>query len=559
MITIQDWIAVIPEEDKHIAFVGEHQAVTRTFLLTGKDWRTYEEWGFHLDMAFDLSSVTSRAERNLETTQVSTTENVSDTVVKTTGNTTKEKYTVTEVEVDCMDKTDIATLKKRVVEDGIQLTWTVLRQHTQLPGKLKATLRALGHDGEIKKSDLMVFEVEPAVVAEAAADIPQSEFEAMEEHMDEMLTAVLRNTITVEGALEKVESAMVTLEDTEAHIDDVYNQIDTLHYEAYGYKNRAEEYANTARKEAERVLTDWPTADEGFDLTYGNNRLNPHQVVHNKGQLANGLVGNDSTKQLSLTGYIQVQEGEVLSYQRTDPDTGERVYGSLYAVCLFDENKAVNFEANQYQANEDGRLHEITIPAGVSYVRLTLHYLDTAVDPAIAPCHALIPYEAFCVERKLKATAYDATRLDTAAQPVRYTEQTLTEEQKAQARANIGVAEPLTVDSDLNIDSLNPVQNRVVAGRINVIDQAIDTSLQEIDQLRQNTQYAISTAVNLGQKTEKMETSLNQIGTLAQQVNTRAAFLEERITALETTMGEVDVALDHILTLQETLIGGACV
>ena len=41
MITIQDWFATIPEEDKHIAFVGEHQSVTRKFLLTGSNWQTY--------------------------------------------------------------------------------------------------------------------------------------------------------------------------------------------------------------------------------------------------------------------------------------------------------------------------------------------------------------------------------------------------------------------------------------------------------------------------------------------------------------------------------------
>ena len=535
MITIQDWIAVIPEEEKHIAFVGEHQAVTRTFLLTGKDWKIYEDWGFHLDMAFDLSSVTNRAERKLETTQVSTTENVSDTVIKTTGNTTKESYTVAEVEVDCTDKTDIATLKKKILSNGVQLTWTVLRQHTQLPGKLKATLRALGPDGQVKKSDLMVFEVEPAVVAEAAADIPQSEFEAMEERMDEMLSEVFKNTQAVEHYYGKMESAVERMEDTEAHIDTVYDQIDTLHTEAYDCRNRAEESANTARKEAERVLTDWPSADEGFDLTYGNNCLNPHQVVQNKGQLANGLVGNDSSKNLSLTGYIQVKEGDVLSYQRTDPDTGARVYGSLYAVCLFDENKAVNFEANQFKANEDGRLHEITVPAGVSYVRFTLHDLDTAVDPAIAPCHALIPYEVFRAQRKLKAAAYDVERLDTVAQPVRYVAQTLTEEQKAQARANIGALHAV-VDDRLDGNSTNPVQNRVVMSVYNSLNDAVLTLKSNVEKQADDIKYVTTSMVGLGQDMEA---------------------LEDRTTALETAVMEVDVALEYILALQEELMGGA--
>lgn len=406
MITIQDWLATIPEEDKHLAFVGEHQTVHRTFFLTGSDWKTYEEWGFHLDMAFDLSTVTSRAQRQLESTQVNTTENVSETQVKTNGSTTKETYTVTEVEVDCADKTDIASLKKKVLADGIQLTWTVLRQHTQLPGKLRATLRALGPDGQVKKSDLMVFEVEPAVVAQSAADIPQSELEAMEEHMDEMLNSVLLNAQSVEMWAEDVRLVLQTAQE-------VKNSVNTA-------RELAVQAANNAKQEVERVLAEWQTNDQGFDLEWGTNLLDPSQVLHNKGQLANGLVGNDSSLNLSLTGYIPVSEGDVLSYQRTDPDTGERIYGSLYAVCLFDQNKTVNFEANNYKANEDGRLHEITIPAGVGYVRLTLHHLDTAIDPAVVRSHELVPYEPFWLVRKLKAEGYDTQRMEAAVLPIVY-------------------------------------------------------------------------------------------------------------------------------------------
>ncbi|MBE6807565.1 MAG: hypothetical protein E7527_06160 [Ruminococcaceae bacterium] len=241
MITIQDWLATIPEEDKHLAYVGEHQAVTRKFLLTGSDWKTYQDWGFHLDMAFDLSTVTSKAKRQMETTQVNTTENVSDTLVKTNGTTTKEKYTVTEVDVDCADKTDIATLKKNVLTNGIQLTWTVLRQHTQLPGKLKATLRALGPDGQVKKSDLMVFEVDPAVVAESAADIPQSEFEAMEERMDWLLDEAQKNAQMVELHLEAVETALEESQSIKEQVDDTLSDTKTVYNQTVAVKNQAEQ------------------------------------------------------------------------------------------------------------------------------------------------------------------------------------------------------------------------------------------------------------------------------------------------------------------------------
>lgn len=198
MITIKDWIATVPEEDRHLAYMGEHQTVTRLFLLTGEDWRDYMDWGFHLDMAFDLSSVTKRDTREMENTKVESSETVSDTLVKTTANTKKEKYTVADVTVDCHSETDIATLTKGLSEEGLVLAWTVLRQHTQLPGRLWANIRALGPDGQVKKSSVMVFDVGASVDAEEAADLPQSEFEAMEQNMDEMLDAVLKNAQMVE-------------------------------------------------------------------------------------------------------------------------------------------------------------------------------------------------------------------------------------------------------------------------------------------------------------------------------------------------------------------------
>ena len=208
MITIQDWIATIPEEDRQLAYVGEHQTVTRQFLLACDGWQEYVDWGFHLDMSFDLSTVTTRDSRQLESTKLESSETVSDTLVKTSSSTTKEKYTVADVTVDCHSTTDIASLEKEITPKGLLLTWTVLRQHTQLPGRLWANIRALGPDGQVKKSAVMVFDVAATVVAEPAADLPQSELEAMEEHMDEMLDAVLKNTQTVESCLADTEECV---------------------------------------------------------------------------------------------------------------------------------------------------------------------------------------------------------------------------------------------------------------------------------------------------------------------------------------------------------------
>ncbi len=186
MITIRDWVATIPDAEKHIAYVGEESSVTRTFLFTGGDWQTYRNWSFYLDMAFDLSTVTTRDSRQVVATQQDTTENVTEAQVKTTATGKKETYTVENVTVNAPSKTDVAFLSKRESKEGLLLTWTVLAQQTRLPGKLTATLRATGPSDEVKKSALMVFEVDPAVLATPAATITHSVFEQMMAEMDDL-------------------------------------------------------------------------------------------------------------------------------------------------------------------------------------------------------------------------------------------------------------------------------------------------------------------------------------------------------------------------------------
>ena len=183
MIKLMDWIAVIGPEDKTIAYVGEHESVTREFFLPDLDYRDY---AFYLDMAFDLSTVTTVAKpREIQTTQQTTTEkiNAEGATVSSTANINKESYTSETVTVDCKAKADIAPLAKLVQQDGIRLVWTVLNQQTQLPGLLRATLRAVGPNGEVKKSSMMLFTVAPSVGASPAAPIPLSEHEQMEQAM----------------------------------------------------------------------------------------------------------------------------------------------------------------------------------------------------------------------------------------------------------------------------------------------------------------------------------------------------------------------------------------
>ena len=187
MITIRDWIPTIPEEDKHIAYVGEGQSVEKEFFVTGEGWEKFRDWTYHLDMAFDLSGVTARDSR--EVTMVKEDGTVSEPDLQnkiTSKTTTTETYTVHSVTVEPYAETDIAYLHKEVEAEGLRLRWTVLRQHTQLAGKLTANLRAVGPDEEIKKSALMVFEVDPTVAALPAVAPSVSEFEQMEQRLGQM-------------------------------------------------------------------------------------------------------------------------------------------------------------------------------------------------------------------------------------------------------------------------------------------------------------------------------------------------------------------------------------
>ena len=205
MINITDWIAVIPPEDKTIAYVGEHESVTRQFFLPDP---TYRDHTFYLDMAFDLSTVTSeKTPKQIVSTQQSMSETATEEGLKVsaTENIRKESYTEGGEVVNCASKTDIAPLVKTVREDGLLLTWTVFNQQTQLPGPLRATLRAVSPKGAVKKSAVMVFVVAPSVAAEPAAPIKITEYEQMEKAMEAALAAAAADTYDAFAA--KVDSA----------------------------------------------------------------------------------------------------------------------------------------------------------------------------------------------------------------------------------------------------------------------------------------------------------------------------------------------------------------
>lgn len=180
MIIIKDWVAQVPEEERQLAYVGENETVVRELLLTDAG---YEAYIFYMDMAFDLSTVTAHQTHQEEKSDDVTTEVLAESGSTVTAQKSKESRTVTQTTVDCQSPTDIAPLEKRVEADGVHLLWTVLAQHTRLPGLLRATVRAVGPDGQVKKTSILHLTVGAAVAATPAVPVEKSEFEQMEQQL----------------------------------------------------------------------------------------------------------------------------------------------------------------------------------------------------------------------------------------------------------------------------------------------------------------------------------------------------------------------------------------
>ncbi len=252
MIKVQDWVASIPDEEKHIAYVGEGLSEQREFLLCGTAWERYKDHSFHLDMAFDPASITTHDNRQVVQTTVNSTEQKEEYGVIIDEVTTKETYTVDNVQTTNHYLTDIAPLSKRVEEDGIHLTWTVLRQHTVLPGKLWATIRAAGSEsGQVKKSAIMVFEVEAAICAVPSAVPPISEFEQMESEMDALRQQTVQAAKTAETAAnEALQSSASATIINEATLGSMRRALEAAD-EAHQYAEQASSAADLAAEHAQ--------------------------------------------------------------------------------------------------------------------------------------------------------------------------------------------------------------------------------------------------------------------------------------------------------------------
>ena len=238
MIKIQDWMATIPDADKHVAYVGEGLSETREFFLCGDGWERYQDWSFHLDMAFDPESITTRDTRQVVQTISSSNQMKEEAAVNTEESVIRESYTVVNEAVTNHNLTDIAPLEKHVEAEGIRLVWEVLRQHTVLPGKLWATLRAVDSTAQkVKKSAVMVFEVDAAICAVPAARPAVSEMEQIEARVAATADGVTADADRAEAAVDQC------LEQLRA-CQDQATQTETAKERAAAYAGQAEQMYN---------------------------------------------------------------------------------------------------------------------------------------------------------------------------------------------------------------------------------------------------------------------------------------------------------------------------
>ncbi len=458
MITIRNWVATIPEEDKHIGYVGEDGAVYRKFLIT--DWEGYRNWVFYLDIAFDLTTVTSRDSRQVVTTQEDVTETVAETQVKTAKTGKKETYTKETVTVDVPAKTDVAYLSRKETEEGLVLTWKVLAQQTQLPGKLYANLRAEGPFGEVKKSALMVFEVDHAVVAEPAAAVTQSTFEVMKEDMNalcqigyEQAAQTAANAETAANAAEEAVAAAGLAADHRQVCEEAVSGVQQSVSEARYAAEDAETAAATASTAAEQAQTA-ATAAANDVAQAQENRV---------------IAANAAAKLLYLKDVAECYEHGKNLYDPSKAHSGYKlVYGILKestehittdfilhtqvgGTCAYTVS-AANAEENEEYTVEVYDVAQVFVYRAYGTIGQALTFDDTE-----APYNQC-GYMRFCFKRTLTDLQIEVGDTATAYEPY---------------RPPMVKREYLPVDTALDANSGNPVANSAVAGAMDETNRCV--------------------------------------------------------------------------------------
>ncbi len=380
MIIISDWIASIPEEERHLAYRGENLAETRQFLLKDPGYAAYQ---FYVDMAFDLSTVTQS-----KTAQKQTTETESERLTEEGSSTTSGTTTVTEAEettvtVDCEAETDIALLEKETTEEGVLLTWTVLYQHTLLPGTLRATIRAVGPDGEIRKTAMMHFLVDPAVDATAAVIPMQSEFSAMETRINALLSDAEEMADEIETLYTQTGSAASGAEQDAQHAADSAEEARNyaLKSEAYangrmneelvtqgqvGWHDNASYYCDMARTERERAQG---YANGTIDIMGVPYEINATSSVyyHNNAAYYAAQAATSAAQAQSATPRISLQSTGTVTLHHNETAVISQTVSTVAATLAIDSEPAEFVAGLTFRAGANMSLTD-TVPEGFSIV-----------------------------------------------------------------------------------------------------------------------------------------------------------------------------------------------
>lgn len=379
MIRVQDWIASIPDEEKHIAYVGEGMSETREFWLCGDGWEKYKEWSFHLDMAFDPESITTRDSRQVVQTRLNRAQMKETLNVTVDETVTKETYVVKDEKVLDYYLTDIAPLTKTVEEEGIRLSWTVLRQHTVLPGKLWTTLRAVDSTANmVKKSAIMVFEVDAAVCAVPAARPAISEMEQIEARAAAAADTAHLCANRVEDLALSVES-MVQLADDHAY--EAQQQAAKAQQTAQtveAFVQLADDHAYEAQQCAATAAQAAKSAQEMLDAVTGNHE----SVCQRVAAMEETLFGNSETENDSAAETVSVTNLLKNPQYKDGMTDWEWVNQSCEVVTVGEDGMCLSLEAaNKVSYQLRQKLTKATFIVGHRYYLRSRVKIDGVASP----------------------------------------------------------------------------------------------------------------------------------------------------------------------------------
>lgn len=158
--------------------------------------------------------------------------------------------------------------------------------------------------------------------------------------------------------------------------------------------------------------------ESAFNITERVNLINPAELEF------------DEDSGTALTGDIPVSPGDEYTYQITKDGVRAK---EAFSCKLYDAKR--NYVE---EVNADDVLLVVDIPEGVAYARFRIGAYD--IEPAIVKSLAIVDYEPYIENTHIlkPESLPEGIGNGSAEGAVLYTEQELTEEQKAQARENIG-------------------------------------------------------------------------------------------------------------------------